>query len=117
MGTSCVVLFYFIIFGVGSQINKYFFAEKRQILNNKDFSSGEWQLIKEYNGYKYIIKESKKLEECRYDITAYSSDECTQDGILRLYKDGKLIEEADYLDDDWLEESNKIKEYFKEIEN
>lgn len=88
------------------------------ILKNKNFSSGDWLLVNSNgaNQTLFVIDDEKILQENPNGIKVRFSEEdhyTTCDGILKLYKDGKLVAEQMYLDQYSIYESSNIKDAYK----
>jgi len=93
-------------------------SEHDEILYNKDFDSGNWLLVNvnyAENTLK-MIDEEAILRNNISGLTILQKGECggtTCDGFLMLYKDGKLIDRKEYLNNDALIESTGIKKAYK----
>lgn len=88
------------------------------ILKNRNFASGDWLLVNNNgaNQTLFVIDDEKVLQENPNGIKVGFSEEdhyTTCDGILKLYKNGKLVAEQMYLDQSSLSENSNIKEAYK----
>src|SRR5690242_6749778 len=85
----------------------------RKILANRDFETDDWLLVN-LNYVEYvvsIIDDEEILKSNADSLTVVSEGLCgetTCDGLLRLYRNGKLVEELSYLDRSGLHESNTV---------
>jgi hypothetical protein len=85
-------------------------------LYDHDFTSGNWLLVNENDTELEIIDDEEILKTNKNGICITPFGDCkwtTCDGILKLYKDGKLISEKGYLTRSALYESKGIKEAYK----
>ena len=88
------------------------------ILKNRNFSSGDWLLVNSNgaNQTLFVIDDEKVLQENPNGIKVSFSEEdhyTTCDGILKLYKNGKLVAEQMYLDQSSISENSNIKDAYK----
>ncbi len=88
------------------------------ILKNKNFTEGDWILIKTHGNDNtfFVVDDEKILQNNSNKIKIISSESdhyTTCDGIFRLYKDGQVIEEQEYLDSSFLTESDEIKKAYR----
>jgi hypothetical protein len=88
------------------------------ILKDLDFSEGDWLLVNS-NGNKgtlFVIDDEKILQGNPNGIKVKFSEEdhyTTGDGSLKLFKDGKLVEDQMYLDPSRITESNNIRNAYR----
>jgi hypothetical protein len=90
----------------------------KSILNNRDFDNGDWfVVIRNYETKNlFVIDDENILKENPFGLLLGPGAECggtTCDGFIMLYKDGKLIEEQEYLTKSDLIESADIKKAYK----
>lgn len=93
-------------------------SDSTVILKNRNFSSGDWLLVNSNgaNQTLFVIDDEKVLQENSNGIKVRFSEEdhyTTCDGILKLYKDGKIVAEQMYLDQSSISESSSIKDAYK----
>jgi|GEM_PF-3633417 len=91
---------------------------KIEILKGRDFSNGNWLLVKEdlARNEVYIISDRKFLRDNSDGISVVVYDQhhyTTCDGTLSLFRDGELVQESLYLDPSFLSESSEIARAFK----
>lgn len=89
------------------------------ILKGYNFTSGEWLLVNQNNAKRTlkIIDDESVLANSPTGIKVNWSEEhsyTTCDGILKLYKDGELIAQQDYLEQANISESPDIKAAYKD---
>ncbi len=88
------------------------------ILKGHNFSSGDWLLVNvdDVKGTFKVIDDETVLANNPSGIIvdwSNSHEYTTCDGWLRLYKDGELIAEQNYLERSYLTESSEIKAAYK----
>ena len=86
------------------------------ILQDKDFTNGEWLLVNDIDTAVLLIDDEKFLNENKNGLWVTPFGDCkwtTCDGILKLYKNGKLVSEKGYLSRTTLYESSEIIKAYK----
>ena len=91
---------------------------ENDILYNKDFNSGDWLLVNVNYARKTVllIDDEVVLKNNIHGISISSKGKCdgtTCDGFIKLYKDGILVEQKEYLNNETISESEKIKAAYK----
>jgi len=93
-------------------------SDSEKLLVGNDFENGDWLLVNVNYAEKtlQIIEDKTILKNNKNGIWVTPLGDCggtTCDGFLKLYKDGKLIAEDEYLTRSALYESSEIKESYK----
>ena len=93
-------------------------ADSTVILKNRDFNNGDWLLVNNNHakGTMLLIDNEEILKENPNGLKVkWSEDDAytTCDGCLKLFKNGELVAEQDYLDESCLTESSAIKSEYK----
>ena len=88
------------------------------ILKNRNFNKGNWLLVNvNYpNKTLELIDDESILESNENGIFVLPGGDCqwtTCDGFVKLYKDGKLIKQIEYLSREYLYESKSIKNSYE----
>ena len=97
-------------------------SNQEGILTGKDFDKGDWLFVNVDYAQEtlQIIDDEKILKENKDALYVTSDGYCggtTCDGFLKLYKDGKLIAQDEYLTHSTLHESISIKKSYKKAVN
>lgn len=97
----------------------FFFAscsKKIYILKGNDFDSGDWLLVKSYNANLETIDDEIVLKTNVWGVIVYWQEEdnyTTCDGVYKLYKDGELVFQQNYLTKYDITESFEITQAYK----
>jgi hypothetical protein len=105
-----LIPFSFFIMSCGNDIT---------ILADKDFSNGRWLLVNINDAKQtfYVIDNKNILRENANGFSVHLAEgqnNTVCDGSIKLYKDGELIDQCNYLNQSCLVESNAIKEAYKQ---
>tara|TARA_R110001606_G_C15180444_1_gene629274 strand:+ start:312 stop:791 length:480 start_codon:yes stop_codon:yes gene_type:complete len=93
-------------------------SKSDNILNNRNFNKGNWLLVNVNYADKTLelIDDKSILEKNKNGIYVLPTGDCggtTCDGFIKLYQDGKLVGQLEYLTRTLLYESKSIKESYK----
>ena len=88
------------------------------ILKNRNFNNGDWLLVNSDGNKRtlFVIDDERVLQENPNGIKVKFSESdhyTTCDGLLKLFKDGKLVAEQVYLDPSCITEASDIKNAYK----
>lgn len=92
--------------------------ESINILENRNFNEGDWLLVNSDGNKRtlFVIEDEKVLRENASGIAvkfAENDHNTTCDGLLKLFKDGKLVVEQMYLDPSCITQSTEIKNAYR----
>lgn len=92
--------------------------ERRKILKDKSFSKGKWLLVNVNHSLEtcMVIDDEAILQANKNDIIVKVDEGdgwTTCDGVIKLYNDGKLVEELYYLSNERVNESKAIRTAYK----
>ena len=93
-------------------------SESDNLLENRNFNNGNWLLVNVNYANKTLelIDDKSILENNKSKIFVLNGGNCewtTCDGFVKLYKDGKLVEEIAYLSRQYLYESKSMKNSYE----
>ena len=93
-------------------------TETDKLLNGQDFDKGDWLLVNVNYAEKtlQLIEDETILKNNKNGIWVMQAGDCdgtTCDGFLKLYKNGRLIAQDQYLTRSTLIESTEIKKSYK----
>lgn len=93
-------------------------TDRNRPILNEDFNSGNWILVKEnlVNKTLFLLDDEQVLTANSEGIQILNPHDCsgtTCDGNIKLFKNGKLVRWEDYWSEEYVKESETVKQAYR----